>query len=199
METSDDDARRKSKLPLALGLVAAGLVLAMAAVALRVPAIRGIVFYNEQFNAVRAEIQKHPMLTILNQRRHEDTTLEDFGFLISSSKGSLWLNIQDGSPVRVPGDRVAGIAFSAKDPPVRTVQTGKVLDKLGNPIPTTVVSRVTRQIRFDSPEWESRRLPTITTLADVIAHFEEITESLLAQPPSVQSHTWAPELLYLDP
>jgi hypothetical protein len=94
-------------------------------------------FYYSQYNALLREIWSHPNLRIVDHWRHEDITLEDFGFAIQSQRATAVLNISDGSPVRRPGDAAVGISLSIGDPS----------HQIGN-----TFHGVSRTIRFDSPE-----------------------------------------------
>ena len=144
--------------------VVAGLVVLTAISAL---VYQRATYYSEH-NALLAEIRKHPDLTIVDHWRHEDLSLEDFGFAIRSKRATAFLNITDGSGIREPHDRAVGIALKLP----------REMRREGN----TVYS-LRRFIRFDSAEWQRRRLPQVATIADVLANFDEIAHSLLSDPP----------------
>lgn len=149
--------------------------------------IGGVVYYlatyYSQHNALLAEIQKHPRLQIVDHWRHEDMTLEDFGFAVRSERVTAFVNISDGSNVRLPHDRAIGIRLSVGDKSHRVGNT---------------VYGVDRVILFDSAEWRERGLPKVETIAGLLAHFDSIAYSLLSDPPLTKS--WEPnrDLIYLE-
>ena len=147
-------------------------VIAIACGLLVVAAISAVFYqratYYSEHNALLAEIRKHPDLAVVDHWRHEDLTLEDFGFAIQSRRATAFLNISDGSDVRLPHDRAVGIALKLRGETRRA----------GN-----AVYVLRRFIRFDSAEWQHRRLPRVENIAGLLAHFDEIAHSLLTHPP----------------
>lgn len=142
------------------------------------------VSYYSEYNALLKEIQKHPTLQIVDHWRHEDMTLEDFGFGVQSARAGAFVNIVDGSNIRRPSDRAVGIAFHLR---------GEILRE-GNA--TRVVHRF---IEFDSADWQQRGLPKIGTVAEFLAHFDAITQSLLNTPPVTSTAGPLPDFINIAP
>ena len=152
-------------------LVAIGLVLLVAVTGIYVYHGR----YYAQHNALLAEIQRHPNLSVVDHWRHEDMTLEDFGFAVRSARATAFVNVWDNSHVRWPTDRAVGIAVKISGERIRSG---------------------TRLIRFDGLDWRRRGLPAIETMAELLAHFDDIAHSLETEPPPVMdSEGWRDHII----
>src|SRR5687767_11001938 len=167
----------KHFLTAVFGLIG-GLVLA-----LLVAVVHNRVAYYSEYNALLREIHKHADLQIVDAWRHEDLTLEDFGFAMRSPRGTLMINITDGSNIRLPKHRAVGITFGG---------TGEWHADGNVRIP------IVRFIRFDGPEWKRRGLPPVQTLADVVANFDQIAASLTQEPLLDSGWGLGPDYISLD-
>lgn len=130
-------------------------------VAIAALAVKMKLGYGREFDAFRDAIDQRGDLAVVDQWRHEDITLEDFGFLIWGRTGEFWIDINDDTRVRMPDDHVAGLL----------VQIG---DGEGQ-----------RAISIDSPYWETAGLPRITSARDFLQNAETIIAKLKETPPAV--------------
>ncbi len=115
--------------------------------------------YNWQFNALRRELQRNDF-TIVGQWRHEDLTLEDFGFTVRTSAGEFGIDILDASNVRTPRDPIDGLAI---------IYPG---EKGG------------ASFLLESNYWKNLQLPEVTTVADALKHMPRILEAVRTMPPA---------------
>lgn len=151
------------------GVLSALATLVAAAVLLLVGAIGYLwLSYYSEYNALLAEIRKHPGLQIVDHWRHEDMTLEDFGFTLRGARGEAEIRITDGSAIRGPHDRARGIAFHLP----------RESHREGNS-----VHPIHRFIEFDSADWQQRGLPAVRTIAELLPHFDAVAANLLSSPP----------------
>jgi hypothetical protein len=116
--------------------------------------------YNRQFNALRGALEQN-RYEIIDQWRHEDISLEDFGFTARTQVGDFAIDILDGSDVRTPPDRITGIyvRFAGKNMPEA------------------------QPIAFDTDYWRSLHLPKMETLADLLKYMPQTLAALRASPP----------------
>ncbi len=67
--------------------------------------------YDWEFNDVKECVERHSNLKLTNSWRHEDITLEDFGFYIQTANGrNIKLDIHEGSKVRRSTDKAEGLS-----------------------------------------------------------------------------------------
>lgn len=136
---------------------ARGLVLVLLLIGILYATIT--ITYNRQFNALRSALEDN-RYEIIGQWRHEDTTLEDFGFTARTQVSDFAIDILDGSDVRTPNDRITSVY-------VRFV--GENFSEA-------------QPIAFDSDYWRSLRLPNMNTLADLLKHMPQTLAALRTQP-----------------
>lgn len=116
--------------------------------------------YNWEFNALRRSLEEN-RYEITGQWRHEDITLEDFGFTIKTTAGECCIDIRDGTQVRVPNDPIEGIG----------IHYPKEMEL--------------RAFLFDSDYWRNLRLPEIKTVSDLLKHLPHVLEAFRTSPPAI--------------
>jgi hypothetical protein len=141
-------------------LVLAALLLALAVGVLGL-FVRWRVSYDDQFDALRSAIIARGRLPIVDQWRHEDITLEDFGFLVRSDVADFWIDITDDTRVRRPDDTLAGFVIQFEG------DTGS------------------RAISIYSPYWKNARMPQVKSYREFLEHAEMIVAQFKRHPPPV--------------
>jgi hypothetical protein len=138
------------------------LVFVAVILALAVGAFYGAahVIYNRQFNALKRELSRHNY-PIIGQWRHEDITLEDFGFTVKTPAGECRIDIRDGTEVRVPSDQIEGIAIRYPD------------------------EIELRAFLLNSDYWRHLSLPKIEHVSDLVKHLPQVLEALRSSPPVI--------------
>jgi hypothetical protein len=139
--------------------------------------------YYSEYNELLREIRRHPGLQVVDYWRHEDLTLEDFGFAVRAARVTAFINIVDGSAIRRTNDRAKGLAFHLP----------REVHRDGN-----TVRFVSRFIEFDSADWQQRGLPKVRTIAEMLPHFDVIAHSLLTNPPITSTAAPLPDFITLD-
>ena len=139
--------------------------------------------YYSEYNELLREIRRHPHLQIVDHWRHEDVTLEDFGFAVRSPRVTAFVDIVDGSSIRRPQDPATGIKFHL---PREVHQEGNT------------VRVIHRFIEFDGVDWQQRGLPKIHNIAELLIHFDLIVHSLLTAPPAASTHGPLPDFISLN-
>jgi hypothetical protein len=138
--------------------------------------------YYSGYNALLREIQRHPSLQIVDHWRHEDMTLEDFGFAVRSARATAFVDIVDGSSIRRPDDRAKGIAFHLRG---ETHREGNAF------------MAIRRFIEFDGVDWQQRGLPKVRSIAELLPHFDVIVHSLFTSPPLTSTSGPLPDFISL--
>jgi hypothetical protein len=138
--------------------------------------------YYSEYNELLREIRRHPGLQVVDAWRHEDVTLEDFGFAVRTERVTAFINIVDGSAIRRPSDRAKGIAFHFP----------REVRRDGN-----TVRFISRFIEFDSADWQQRGLPKVRTIAEMLPHFDVIAHSLFTNPPFTSTAGPLPDVITL--
>ncbi len=115
-------------------------------------------WYDREYDALRREIGKYPDYRITDHWRHEDLTLEDFGFTVAFGEGAFQIDIIDGTRVRIPSDEFDGLLVNYQGD--RTYYISWIGDDY----------------------WQSAPLPPIGTVAEFIEHAPLVVKALRARP-----------------
>lgn len=116
-------------------------------------------WYDREYDALRREIGKYPGYRITDHWRHEDLTLEDFGFTVAYGEGEFQIDIIDGTRVRMPSDEFDGLLVNYQG------------------------DRIYHICWMGDDYWQSAPLPPIGTVAEFIAHAPSVVEVLRERPP----------------
>ena len=133
--------------------------------------------YNRQYDALSAEIQSNEGYRIEDTWRHEDITLEDFGFIYVTDGGrKAQIDIADGSNVRIPSDKGKGVYLMFRKGGVRA-------DAL---------------ISFSDREfWAPITDKEIRTIADFLPHTDAFLRRCDHYPLETTDATWEEKLAYI--
>lgn len=139
-------------------------------------AVAGYLYnYAADFGALRNEIERQPHLKITHRWQHRDTTLEDFGFTVQSAEWEFQLDVVDGSSVRGPEDRAAGLVVKG--------------------YPRAAGMEV---VEFGSAYWTAHGLPPLSDIAGFLKHSDQILKTIADHPPPTTTADTYPYPAFLD-